>query len=101
MSSLAKLATRLVLRGVVGDDVVVEPHVSDRHPVLSQRSGLVGANGRRGSQCFDRLQILDQAILLGHSLGSQRQTDLNRSKQTAANEISGCVRLLPVRPHCR
>ena len=33
--------TRLIFAGVRLDDVVVKPHVSDRHAVLRQRAGLV------------------------------------------------------------
>jgi len=71
------LNTRLILSGVGLNDLVVEPHVSDSHSVLSQGSSLVGADGGGGSQSFDGFQVLDQAVLGGHALGSECQTHLN------------------------
>lgn len=37
--------TTLVLGGISLVDLVVKPHVSHSHPVLSQRPRLVGTNG--------------------------------------------------------
>lgn len=70
------LRTGLVFAGVGLQYLVVDPHVCDRHAVLCQRAGLVGADGRRRAQCLHRLQILHQTVLTRHPLGSQRQTHL-------------------------
>lgn len=68
------LNSGLVFGGVSFNDLVIEPHVGDSHPVLCQGSGLIRADGGRRSECLYGLQILDQAILGSHSLGSQSQT---------------------------
>ena len=68
--------TRLVLGGVRLVDLVVEPHVGHGHPVLGEGAGLVGADGGGGAQGLHGLQVLHQAVLLGHALSGQRQTHL-------------------------
>ncbi|GMS80947.1 hypothetical protein PENTCL1PPCAC_3122, partial [Pristionchus entomophagus] len=40
------------------------------------------ADGRRGSQCLYRLQILDQTILRGHPLSGESETHGHRRDQT-------------------
>ena len=57
-------------------DLVVEPHVGHRHAVLGQRARLVGADGGGGAESLHGLQVLHQAVLLGHSLGSESQAHL-------------------------
>ena len=64
------------------DDLTVEPHVGNCHSVLGQRSSLVGADGRGGSQCFDGFQVFDQAVLAGHSFGRQCQADGDGGQKT-------------------
>jgi len=71
------LRTGLVFAGVGLQYLVVDPHVCDRHAVLCQRAGLVGADGRRRAQCLDGLKVLHQTVLTRHTLSSQRQTDLH------------------------
>ena len=50
----------------------VEPEVRDGHAVLRQRAGLVGADGGRGAERLDRLEVLHEAVLLRHALRRQR-----------------------------
>ena len=45
------------------------PDLDDAHPVEGERPGLVGADERDRTQCFDRLQMTDQRMLPGHVLG--------------------------------
>lgn len=82
-----KQHTWLVLAGVRLNDSVVEPHVSDGHPVLGQSSSLVGADGRRRSEGFDGFQMLHQAVLAGHSLGGQGQAHLKDTSTIQTNEF--------------
>lgn len=70
--------TTLVLGGVGLVDLVVKPHVSHSHAVLGQRPRLVGADGGGGAESLYRLQVFHQAVLLGHSFGSQGQAHLVR-----------------------
>ena len=72
--------TRLVFSGVGLVDLVVEPHVGHGHPVLGEGAGLVGADGGGGAQGLHSLQVLYQAVLLGHALGGQGQTHLQINK---------------------
>lgn len=57
-------------------DLIVEPHVGHGHAVLGQRARLVRADGGGGAQSLHGLQVLYQAVLLGHPLGSESQTHL-------------------------
>lgn len=82
VSELTVLYSRLVLSGVGFDDLVVEPHVGDSHPVLRKSSSLVGADGGSGAEGLDGFQVLDQAVLGGHALGSQGQAHGHSSEQT-------------------
>lgn len=68
--------TALVLCGVHLVDLVVEPHVGHGHAVLGQRARLVRADGGRGAESLYGLQVLHQAVLLRHALGSESQTHL-------------------------
>jgi len=61
-------------------DLVVEPHVGHGHAVLGQRARLVGADGGGGAESLYGLQVLHQAVLLGHSLGSESQTHLGEQR---------------------
>lgn len=79
---LTILYTRLILSGVSLNDLVVKPHVCHGHSVLSQRAGLIGANSRGRAKGLDGFQILHQAVLGGHTLGSEGQTYSDRSEQT-------------------
>ena len=63
--------TGLILGGIRFHDLPVEPHVGDRHAVLGQGSGFVGANGRSRPQGLDSFQVLDQTVLASHALGRQ------------------------------
>ena len=56
--------------------------MSDGHPDLGQSSGLVRADGRGGAQSFDGPQVLDEAVLGGHALRSQRQADGHSGQET-------------------
>jgi len=55
--------------------LIVEPHVSNRHPVLGQCASLVRADGRRRSEGLNRLQVLDQTVLLSHAFSGQGEAD--------------------------
>lgn len=57
-------------------DLIVKPHMRNSHAVLSQGPCLVRADGGSGAQGFDSFQVLNQAVLASHALGSQRQTHL-------------------------
>ena len=50
--------------------------MGDSHSVLGEGSGLVGADGGRGAQSFDSLQVLDEAILGRHALSGQSEAHL-------------------------
>ncbi len=65
----------LLLGGVRIEDGVVEPEMADGHSILRQRAGLVGADGRGGAQRFDGLEVLHQAVLLGHALCGEGEAD--------------------------
>lgn len=66
-----KVLTCLSLGGVQFFDGVIEPNVGDGHSILRQRARLVRADGRRRTERFDCLQILDEAIPFGHSFRRQ------------------------------
>jgi len=63
--------TRLILARVRLHDAVVEPHVRYGHPVLGQSPGLIGADGGRGAERFDRLEMFHETVLASHTLGGQ------------------------------
>ncbi len=69
--ALIKGGSTLVLCGVCFMNLVVKPHVSDGHSVLGQSSGLVRADGGGRSKSLHGFKILHQAVLLGHTFGSQ------------------------------
>lgn len=71
---LTILYTGLVLGGVSLNDLIVKPHVSHGHSVLSQRAGLIGADSGGGAESLDSFQIFHQAVLGGHTFCSQCQT---------------------------
>ena len=66
----------LVLSSIGFMDLVVKPHVGHSHPVLGQGASLVGADGGGGTKGLHSFKVLYQAVLLGHTLGSQSQTHL-------------------------
>ena len=74
--------TRLVFSGVSLMDLIVEPHVGYGHPVLGQRACLVRADGGGGAQSLHSLQVLYQAVLTSHSLGSECETHLKDRNDT-------------------
>ena len=76
------VGTGLILSGVGFLDLVVEPHVGDGHSVLGESTGLVGANGRGGTKGFDGFEVLDEAVLLGHSLGGEGEADSDSGEET-------------------
>ena len=45
----------------------------DCHAILGQRASFVRANAGGGAKSLDRLKVLDEHKLLGHSLGSEGQ----------------------------
>merc|ERR1711962_1744499 len=63
----------LLLSGICLRNLIIEPHVSNSHPVLSECSSLVGADTRCGSKSFYSFQVLDQASLCSHPLGSESE----------------------------
>ena len=80
-SALVKPGPRLVLGRVRLHDLVVEPGVRHRHPVLGQRARLVRADGRGGAQGLHGLQVLHKAVLGGHPLGGEGEADRDRGEQ--------------------
>lgn len=81
-SQLTVLYTGLIFGGVSLNDLIVKPHVSYSHSILSQRAGLIGADSGSGAKGLDGFQIFDQAVLGGHTFCSQGQTHSYRSQQT-------------------
>lgn len=73
-------------------DLVVKPHVGYGHAVLGQCARLVGADGGGGAQSLYGLQVLHQAVLLGHSLGSESQTHLGERWEVRRGKESGVVK---------
>jgi len=63
-------------------DLAVEEDVRDRHSVLGEGTGLIGANARCGTEGLNRLQVLDQHHLLGHTLGSKGQGHCDSGEET-------------------
>ena len=59
--------------------------MGDGHPVLSQSTGFIGTDSGSGSQSFDGFQILNQAILLGHSFSGQSQAYSDGGQKTFWN----------------
>merc|ERR1719471_937869 len=56
--------------------------MGNRHSVLGQCSSFVGANGGGGAKSLHGLQILDEAVLGGHPLGGQGETDGDGGQET-------------------
>merc|ERR1719382_2265427 len=81
-SSLVKAGSGLVLRGVGVHDLVVEPHVGNGHSVLGEGASLVGADARGGAKGLHGLQVLYEAVLASHPLGSQGEADSDGGKKT-------------------
>ena len=73
--------TWLIFTDVCLDDLIIEPHVRDRHAVLRQCAILVWADCRSRAQSFYRLEVLHQTVLACHSLSSQRQTHLEYTRR--------------------
>ena len=48
---------------------------------LGQRTGLVGANDRRGAERLHRRQVTDEDIALCHALSGQHERQGQRGKQ--------------------
>ena len=57
---------------------VPEEQLSDRHAILSQRSGLVGADHRGRAERLDRRQVADQHAPTRHTLGGEYQRKRQR-----------------------
>ena len=53
----------------------------NHHVVLGQRTGLVGANDRRGAERLDRGQVTDEDVALCHALGGQHERQGQRREQ--------------------
>lgn len=64
-------------------DLVIEPHVRDRHAVLGEGPCLVRADSGCGAQGLYSLQVFHKAVLPGHALGSQCQTHLQGAQGQA------------------
>jgi hypothetical protein len=59
-----------------------EQDLLDRHAVLGQRAGLVGADDSSRAERFDRRQVPDEHMALGHALSGQHQGQRQRRQQT-------------------
>ena len=68
---------RLVADAVDPARAAWSPCLDDRHLVLGQCAGLVGADESGGAQCLHRLEVPDKGVSLAHSLRTdgQRQGD--------------------------
>ena len=65
------------------------PDLHDPHPVLGERSRLVGTDERRRSECLHRFEASYQRMLVGHPLGSDRQRQCHGGQETLGNEGHG------------
>ena len=74
--------TRLIFAGVGFDNLAVKPHMGNGHSVLCQGSCFIWADGRCWPKSFHSLQVLDQAVLLRHSFGGERQADSDGGQET-------------------
>ena len=79
---LVEASAGLVLCGVSLYYFIAEPHVRHGHPVLSEGPCLVRANGGCRAESLHSLEILDEAVLGGHSLCSQSQAHRDGGKET-------------------
>lgn len=61
--------TTLILCSISLMNLIVKPHVCNRHAVLCQSACFVRTNSRCGTQGFHSFQILHQAVLTSHALG--------------------------------
>jgi hypothetical protein len=100
-----KLVESGFLRVVAGDDLViglllllvlqvslpvegsidlfsVEEHVRDSHAVLSKSTSLIRADARGGAEGLDRLEVLDEDHLIGHTSGSDSKRHSDGGKKT-------------------
>lgn len=57
----------------------------DGHSVLCECSRLIGTDGGSRSEGLNCLEILDQTVLRGHSLGGQSETDSDGGDKTLRN----------------
>jgi len=72
----------LVFSGINVNNLVIEPHMGDGHPVLGQSTGFIGTDSRSGTESLDGFQVLNQTVFLGHSLSSQSQANGDGSQKT-------------------
>jgi len=64
------------------DDLSVVEDLGYGHSVLSESSGLVGADAGGGAKGLNRLEVLNQHHLGGHGLGSQGEGDGDSGEET-------------------
>ena len=57
-------------------------HALHGHLIAGERAGLIGADHRRGSERFHRMQLLDDRIVHGHALHSEREHYRKNRSQT-------------------
>ena len=79
---VVNISTGLIFGSIGFTDLIIEPHMGDGHTILGKGTGFIWANGWSWTQGFDSFQVLDQTILLCHSLGSQGQTDGDCGEET-------------------
>ena len=58
----------------------------DRHLVLGQRAGLVGADDRGAAERLDRGQAADQRVALDHPLHAERERDGDHGRQRLGHD---------------
>jgi hypothetical protein len=63
-------------------DLAVNEHLGERHAVLRERSGLVGADAGCGAEGLDGLEILHKHVFLGHALGGEGKRDSDSGEET-------------------
>jgi len=61
--------TTLVLCSISLMNLIVKPHVRNRHAILCQRACFVRTDSGCGAQGFHSFQVLHQAVLTSHTLG--------------------------------
>src|SRR6218665_3242260 len=108
LETYSVLLTCLLFGRVCLYDAIVKPHVSHCHSVLRQGPGLIRADGGSRSQSLHGLEVLDETVLAGHSLGCQRQADLETQRkhelvQEPQKMLQTCIRftVLFITVYCR
>ena len=63
-----------------------KPQIADGHFILRKGSGLVGTDNGRTAESFDGGELLDESVLLRHTLNRHGKRERNRRQKTFGNE---------------